>query len=171
MRQPQEQPTPPTYREIGPGDMDAIFDVRIRTWDNDRGAEELTALGITHDSVRDLLKDSHRGWLCEAEGQVVGFAMGNKTNGEMWVIAVLAEYEGRGIGKHLLTLVEDWLFSEGWDEVWLTTDPDETIRAVGFYRHLGWEDWKMESDGDRFMRKARPSVQRNSTGQPTSSPT
>ena len=42
--------------------------------------------------------------------------------------------------------------SEGWEEIWLTTDVDENLRAVGFYRHLGWEDWKFE-DGDRFMRK------------------
>jgi ribosomal protein S18 acetylase RimI-like enzyme len=52
----------------------------------------------------------------------------------MWVIAVLKEYEGNGIGRRLLRLVEDWLFSEGWDELWLTTDRDETLRAVGFYR-------------------------------------
>ena len=100
-----------------------------------------------------MLQESHRGWLCESDSRVVGFAMGNKSNGEMWVIAVLKEYEGHGVGKRLLSLVEDWLFTEGWKEMWLTTDPDETIRAVGFYRHLGWTDWKMEPGGDRFMKK------------------
>ena len=78
----------------------------------------------------------------------------NKTSGEMWVIAVLNKHEGKGIGKKLLTLVEDWLWSEGWKEIWLTTDPDETDRAVGFYRHLGWKDWKLEKD--RHMRKRKP---------------
>ena len=63
--------------------------------------------------------------------------MGNKETGEMWVIAVLREYEGRGIGRQLLRLVEEWLYSQGWKEVWLTTDPDENFRAVGFYRHEG----------------------------------
>ena len=141
-----------TFREIQPDDMQAIFNVRVATWHNDRGLEELTKLGITHESVRQMMKDSHRGWLCEVEGRVVGFAMGNKKTGEMWVIAVLQEYEGKGIGKQLLSSVEDWLGSEGWKELWLTTDPDESVRAVGFYRHQGWKDWKIER-GDRFMKK------------------
>jgi len=143
------------FREIRPGDMQSIFYVRVATWHNDRGREELTKSGITHESVRGMLKDSHRGWLCEVDSRVVGFAMGNKHNGEMWVIAVLKDYEGNGIGKRLLNLVEEWLFSEGWNEIWLTTDPDETIRAVGFYRRLGWSDWKIEPEGDRFMKKKR----------------
>ena len=142
-----------TFREICPDDMQSIFDVRVATWHNDRGSEELTKLGVTHESVRDMLADSYRGWLCEVDSRVVGFAMGNKNNGELWVIAVLKGYEGNGIGKRLLTLVEQWLATEGWTEIWLTTDPDETIRAVGFYRHLGWTDWKIEPDGDRFMKK------------------
>ena len=143
----------PSFREIRPDDLDAIFEVRVATWHNDRGKSELTELGITHQSVQVMMGDSHRGWLCEVDSQVVGFAMGNRSNGEMWVIAVLREYEGRGIGKRLLGLVEDWLFAEGWNEIWLTTDPDESLRAVGFYRHLGWTDWKLEPKGDRFMKK------------------
>lgn len=140
-------------REIQPEDMPAIFEVRVRTWHNQNGAEEMTRMGITHESVRALLAaGSHRGWLAEIDDEVVGFAMGDRTNGEMWVIAVLSEFEGRGIGRQLLTRVEDWLFAGNWDEIWLTTDVDETLRCVGFYRRLGWEDWKFE-DGDRFMRK------------------
>jgi len=143
------------FREINSGDMQAIFDVRIATWHNNRGLEEMTSLGITHDSVSHMMKTSHRGWLCEVNSRAVGFAMGNKQTGEMWVIAVLKKHEGKGIGKRLLGHVENWLFSEGWDEIWLTTDPDETIRAVGFYRHLGWSDWKVEPDGDRFMKRKK----------------
>lgn len=149
----------PEFREIRSDDIQSLFDVRVVTWHNDRGSEELTNLGITHHSVREMLEDSHRGWLCEVDSGVVGFAIGNKNNGEMWVIAVLKEYEGHGIGKRLLRLVEKWLFSEGWNEIWLTTDPDETIRAVGFYRHLGWMDWKVEPDGDRFMKRRMEQTQ------------
>ncbi|BAU42152.1 GNAT family N-acetyltransferase [Leptolyngbya sp. O-77] len=141
------------FREILPEDIQAIFNVRIATWHNDRGYEELAQLGITHESGRNLLKTSHRGWLCEVDSRIVGFAMGNQSSGEMWVIAVLEEFEGKGIGKRLLNLVEQWLFSEGWKEIWLTTDPNEGTRAVGFYRHLGWTDWKIEPDEGRFMKK------------------
>ena len=141
------------YREITPEDMAAIFGVREKTWHNSNGAEEMAQLGITHESVIESMENSHRGWLAEDDGEVVGFAMGDKTSGEVWVIAVLKEYEDRGIGRGLMGLVETWLIEEGCEELWLTTDLDESYRAVGFYRRLGWGDWKME-DGDRFMRKA-----------------
>ena len=140
------------FREITAQDIPELFRVRIATWHNNQGAKQMSALGITHESVRAMLEcGSHRGWLCEIDGMVVGFTMGNKLTGEMWVIAVLQEYEGRGVGRKLMALVEDWLWSEGWKEIWLTTDPDESVRAVGFYRRLGWKDWKL--DRDQYMRK------------------
>lgn len=140
------------YRQLQWADIPEIFDVRVATWHNDNGRDELTGLGITFASVEAAMQSSHRGWVAEADSRIVGFAMGDRTNGEMWVIAVLREYEGRGIGKQLLTLVESWLKEEGWEETWLTTDVDENLRAVGFYRHLGWKDWKFEA-GDRYMKK------------------
>lgn len=145
------------FREIIAEDIPAIFDVRVKTWHNPNGVEELERMGITHDSVRLLMETTHRGWIAEVNGAAVGFTMGNKETGEMWVIAVLEEFENRGIGRSLMRLVEDWLVSEGCDELWLTTDPDENYRAVGFYRRLGWEDWKIEG-GDRFMKKKREQV-------------
>jgi len=149
------QDTKPTYRVIERGDTPALFEVRIATWHNDHGQEELTQMGITPESVSALLHTTHRGWVCEMGGQIVGFSMSNRETAEMWVIAVLKAYEGRGIGRALLTLAEDWLFEQGHEEAWLTTDPDERFRAVGFYRHCGWRDWKSEH-GDRYMKKSRP---------------
>lgn len=140
------------YREITAQDLPEIFELRIATWHTPNGREELKRLGITTESVSQLMTNSHKGWLCYTDARIAGFAMGNKETGEMWVIAVLKAYENHGIGRTLLGKVEDWLFSEGWKELWLTTDPDETARAVGFYRNLGWKDWKMEN-GDRYMRK------------------
>lgn len=140
------------YRDLVPSDMEAIFNVRVKTWHNPQGAEELERMGITPTSVGERMQASHRGWVAEQEGRVVGFAMGKLETGEMWVIAVLPEYENQGVGRQLLTHVEEWLGLQGWKEIWLTTDPDENVRAVGFYRHLGWVDWKIEN-GDRFMRK------------------
>jgi GNAT superfamily N-acetyltransferase len=154
------------YRELVPADMAAVFDLRVRTWHNPHGAAELHRLGITPDSVIELMRTSHRGWVAEEGNRIVGFAMGNQRTGEMWVIAVLPEYENQGVGRGLLTRVEDWLWSAGWSEIWLTTDTDEQCRAVGFYRRQGWHDWKIEN-GDRFMKKgSTPSVAGNPAGAP-----
>ena len=99
------------FRGIELADIASLFEVRVRTWHNERGAEELKELGITPDSVAVRLRETHRGWLCESDGHVVGFAIGNRADGELWVIAVLPEFENRGIGRHLLSKVEDWLAS------------------------------------------------------------
>ncbi|MBG88143.1 MAG: hypothetical protein CMO80_14745 [Verrucomicrobiales bacterium] len=109
-------------------------------------------------NARMLNEGSHKGWLAEVDEQIVGFTMGDRTNGEMWVIAVLKALEGREIGRALMNRVEEWLSDCGWDEIWLTPDVDETLHAVGFYRHLRWEDWKFEA-GDRFMRKQMTGTQ------------
>lgn len=143
------------FREIVRGDVPALFAVRVATRENAYTREELRGLGITEGSVTAMIGSSHRGWLCEDEGRAVGFAMGNRGTGEMWVIAVLPGYEGLGIGRRLLGLVEDWFWSEGWTEIWLTTDLDPKFRAYGFYRKMGWLDRDIR-DGLRYMRKPRP---------------
>lgn len=57
-----------TYRELQPADMAAIFEVRIKTWHNPHGAEELLRLGITPGSVIAMLHTSHRGWVAVDAG-------------------------------------------------------------------------------------------------------
>jgi GNAT superfamily N-acetyltransferase len=143
----------PEYREIAVSDMDSIFEVRVATRENAYSMQELERLGITPETVTEMLSEGFRGWLCEEGGRTVGFAMGNSGTGEMWVIAVLPEYEGRGIGSRLISLVERWLAAEGWSESWLTTDVDTSLRAYGFYLHEGWRD-DVVRDGLRYMRKS-----------------
>ena len=78
--------------------------------------------------------------------------MGDREASELTVIAILPGYEDQGIGGMLLLEVERWLGSQGCERIWLTTDIDTSMRAYGFYRHYGWEDWKVE-DGGRYMAK------------------
>jgi ribosomal protein S18 acetylase RimI-like enzyme len=143
-----------TIREIEMADIPALFRVRTATDENRLSMEELAALGITPETVEERLRGSFKGWLCEADGEVVGFVMGDKATGEIWVLAILPEYVGQGIGRALLAPVEEWLFASGWAEIWLVTSLDTQRRAYSFYRHRGWEDWKAE-EGLRYMRKQR----------------
>jgi ribosomal protein S18 acetylase RimI-like enzyme len=141
-----------TYRQITEGDVSVLFVVRTETHENRLTREELTRLGITEDSVKKKLAGSFNGWLCETDGRIVGFAMGDRSTGEMWVIAVLPDYVGRGIGGQLLTKVEQWLLESGCTRLWLTTDVDQQLKAYGFYRRYGWEDDRIEN-GLRYMVK------------------
>ena len=137
--------------------MFELFVVRAATRENALSREQLAGLGITEASVRALMQRTHRGWLCEDNGRIVGFAMGNGETGEVWVIAVLPEFCGRGIGGRLLDSVEDWFWSLGREEAWLTTDVDTSLRAYGFYVHQGWSDSKLK-DGNRYMSKRNPNI-------------
>ena len=141
-----------TIREITELDVPALFRVRVQVLENEITLDRLAELGITEDSIREAIRGSQKGWLCEVDGEVCGFAMGDCYASELTVIALLPRFEGRGIGGDLLRKVEDWLGSRGCKRLWLTTDIDTTLRAYGFYRHHGWEDWKVE-DGERYMAK------------------
>ena len=140
------------FREITSRDVPALFDVRTATHQNNMTLEELHSLGINVESVREKLEETYKGWLCEVGGQVVGFAMGDRATGELWVIAVLPEYIGKGIGSRLLRAVENWLAESGCDRLWLTTDVDPALKAYDFYRRHGWQDDRIE-DGIRYMWK------------------
>ena len=138
------------FREIVPADVPSLFDVRPRTRENALTLEELQRLGITPGSVTEALARSTKGWLCEDAGEAVAFAMADCATGEFLVIAVLPEYEQKGIGGRLMALTKEWLAASGCTRVWLTTDVDTSLRAYGFYRKYGWTDWKIEK-GLRWM--------------------
>jgi GNAT superfamily N-acetyltransferase len=142
-------------REITKDDVPDLFAVRVATHENRLTREELASLGITEESVKEKLDESFKGWLYEVDGKVVGFAIGDKATGELWVIAVLPEYVGKGIGSRLLIAVENWLRAEGCAWLWLTTDVDTGLKAYSFYRRHSWLDDRIE-DGLRYMIKPCP---------------
>ena len=152
---------PPQYREITAADIPALFYVRTRTRENTYTLDQLRRLDITPESVGEKLTTSFRGWLCTVADQVVAFCMAERLTGELWVVAVLPQFEGRGIGKQLMNLAEQWLWASGCTRAWLTTDVDTTLRAYGFYRHRGWADWKVEG-GLRWMEVSPPASERRS---------
>ena len=141
-----------SIRQIEVADIPDLFRIRVSTDENCLSMDQLAALGITETTVRQKLSTSYRGWLCKEDGKTVGFAIGDRSTGELWVIAVLPTHIRRGIGGALLEKVHDWLFAEGCTELWLTTDIDPALRAYAFYLRHGWTDWKIEN-GLRYMKK------------------
>ena len=145
------------YREVTLADVPALFDVRVATRENAYTLDELAALGVTEASVREKLRGDYAGWLCEVTGRVVGFSVADRSTGELWVIAVRPDFEGKGIGAGLMGMAEDWLWSCGCAEAWLTTSIDPNLRAYGFYRKLGWVDQEIRG-GLRYMKKRNPAA-------------
>jgi GNAT superfamily N-acetyltransferase len=136
LRYPVMQPTSETttpsdfmIRNMEARDVARCIWVRTHTREMCWTLEALSKAGITEAAVVQHLATTHKGWVCEVDGQVVGMSMGNRSNGEFWVIALLPEYEGRGIGRQLLQQCQQWLHEQGWAEIWLWTSPDKSTRA------------------------------------------
>ncbi|UXY13714.1 GNAT family N-acetyltransferase [Chitiniphilus purpureus] len=133
-------------------DLPELFRLRAQTRENALGPEYLATLGITPaTAAASLVNGDTRGWLCEVDGRIVGFASGDRTSGEMLVLAVLPDFEGRGIGRRLLNEVVAWLQVCDCPRIWLTANPDPSGRAYGFYRRCGWAPTGEASGNDEVL--------------------
>lgn len=128
-----------TYRSAIPADAACCVDLRGRTRENAFSAVQLAALGITVESwAEGIAQGALPGHVAEADGQMIGYCFGDRESGEIVVLALLPEAEGKGIGKALLTrMVEDFR-SWGFDRLFLGCAADPAVRSHGFYRYLGW---------------------------------
>ncbi|MEM8813464.1 MAG: GNAT family N-acetyltransferase [Pseudomonadota bacterium] len=128
-----------SVREMRPADIPETFEVRFSTAENAVTAEYLEAqYGITPTTLERAMAAGVRGWVGIVSGRIVGYAMGAPKTGEVLVVAVRPEFEGRGIGDAVLSRVRDWLFDIGHGQIWLGSNPDPAIRATRFYRERGW---------------------------------
>ena len=143
-----------SFQKITAADVDQLFAVRSSVRENPFSIDALAREGITVKSVTESLGNSHDGYLCKSADVVAGFAMADVKAGELWVIAVLPEYERRGIGRELLRLTEELLWSAGHASIWLWTGGDRGTRAFRLYMSAGWTESELKGR-QLFMTKAR----------------
>ena len=91
---------------------------------------------VTDEDVKEFITVRGKGWVCEIENTIVGFAIADLVENNIWALFVHPDFEARGIGKQLQTLMLDWYFEQGKETVWLGTAPNS--RAEKFYRLTGW---------------------------------
>lgn len=142
-------------------DIDTLFEIRTSVIENHQSREEIAELGITPESVSQMLETDCCAWIAEIDGQPIGFSIANATEETIFGIFVLPRFEGLGAGRALMQAAEDWLWSEGLEEIWLITGNDPRLRAYGFYLHLGWIPVGVESEGDlegemKFVKRLPP---------------
>jgi ribosomal protein S18 acetylase RimI-like enzyme len=122
-------------RTANEADINAIFDIRTSVYENHLSRDQLTAMGITPESIRLTIEQAPCAWIAEVEGIPVGFAMADSEDGCVFAAFVLPEFEGLGLGRLLMAKAEAFLFQQH-QRIWLETA--EASRASGFYRKLGW---------------------------------
>lgn len=139
-------------RAMATSDMDAIFHVRTGVVDNHMSEQELAEIGITRESVAEMLDSGEvRGWCALAQDRVVGFSLATKATREINALFVLPKYTGKGIGQALLDIAVHFLRRRGPGIVRLRTDPQ--MPAYRFYRKRGWQDKgeRHEDSDDVFL--------------------
>lgn len=140
-----------TLRQAQRGDIAAMHRVRMAVREN-----VLRSTVITEEHYIPAIETIGRGWVVEAKGKIVGFAIGNAETGNIWALFVDPEHEGRGHGRALHDAMVEWLFSRGLRHLWLGTDPG--TRAERFYRAAGWQYTGKAANGESLYELRNPSA-------------
>ena len=92
---------------------------------------------VTDEDCREFLLERGKGWVCEIDNQIVGFAIADLQENNIWALFVHPYHDKKGIGKQLHKLMLDWYFSQTRKAIWLGTSPG--TRAEVFYQKQGWK--------------------------------
>ncbi|HMK81210.1 MAG TPA: GNAT family N-acetyltransferase [Xanthobacteraceae bacterium] len=125
-----------TFREATGADMPGITHVRISVTENALSLAQLAARGITNESVAASFLKDRKGWVAARDDEIVGFSIADRASHSIFALFVLPGHEGRGIGSRLFDLAVSWLWQNGAERLWLTTDPQS--KAARFYTRRGW---------------------------------
>jgi GNAT superfamily N-acetyltransferase len=101
---------------------------------------------VTDQDVHDYLTHRGQGWVAEVDGQIVGFAIADLQEHNVWALFLDPLYERQGIGRQLHDTMLDWYFAQTTTTIWLGTDPG--TRAEGFYRAAGWTEVGTHGKGE-----------------------
>ena len=130
------------FREANINDIKHIQRVRHSVKENVLSNPEL----VTDEDCEEFLTRRGKGWVCEIENSIVGFAVADLKGNNIWALFVQPEFEKRGIGKKLHTATLNWYFNQTKTNVWLGTAPN--TRAETFYRMHGWKEVGMHGKGE-----------------------
>ncbi len=87
-----------------------------------------------------------KGWVAIENDTVIGFAIADMKEHNIWALFVDPDYEKKGIGKQLHDRMLNWYFSQTKETVWLGTAPG--TRAASFYRKAGWKETGLHGKGE-----------------------
>lgn len=93
---------------------------------------------VTDDDCEEFITKRGKGWVCEIDKQIVGFAIADLKENNIWALFLDPKFERKGIGQQLHNLMLDWYFAQTKENVWLGTAFN--TRAEKFYRKAGWTE-------------------------------
>ena len=141
----------------------ALATLRVATRDDVAGIQRvrhsvrenrLTSRMIGDGEVVEYLEKRGRGWVVEAEGKVIAFAIGDAETGNIWALFVNPAHERQGHGRRLHDAMVAWLWSRGLPRLFLSTQPG--TRAEGFYQRAGWRSCGLLPSGEMSFEMEAP---------------
>ncbi len=123
-----------TFREAEIADIRQIQIVRHSVTENVLSDPAL----VTDKDCEAYITVRGKGWVCETNNHIIGFAIADLKDHNVWALFLKPGYEGRGIGKQLHNIMLDWYFQQTRETIWLSTAFN--TRAETFYRMQGWTE-------------------------------
>ncbi len=139
-----------TLRAAKVEDVAAMFHIRTRVRENLLSMAELSALGVTPESVTQMLEGETCAWVALKHDCIAGFSLIDMEDACLFAVFVAPEHEGSGIGRALVAKAEEALLTRH-AQIWLETSRGS--RADGFYRQLGWIEVGDAGPGDVHLEK------------------
>ena len=137
------------FREAQIADIPQIQIVRNSVKENTLSNPAL----VTDKDVEDYMTQRGKGWVCEINNTIVGFAIVSVTDHNVWALFIQPGFEKKGIGRRLHDEMMDWYFIQTPETIWLGTAPG--TRAESFYRRAGWREVGIHGKGEiKFEMKA-----------------
>ena len=130
------------FREAKIEDIPKIHQVRTSVLENQLSDPNQ----ITPEDYKEMLTTRGKGWVCEVEDDILGFAIVDLKDARVWALFVRPAEEGNFIGRMLHDMLTTWCFARNVEKLWLTTAPD--TRAEKFYLKSGWTPVGTEGNGE-----------------------
>lgn len=138
-----------TLRPARREDIAAMHRVRMSVREN-----RLVSMSLSEADYVVAIEQTGRGWVIELAGTIVAFAVGDAHTGSIWALFVEPGHEGRGFGRQLHDEMVSWLWQQGLERLWLSTDPG--TRAQRFYEAAGWKYAGPGAHGEVQLELHRP---------------
>lgn len=93
---------------------------------------------VADEDCEEFITIRGKGWVCEINKQIIGFAIADLKESNIWALFLDPKFERRGISQKLHQTMLDWYFTQTKVTVWLGTASN--TRAEKFYRKAGWKE-------------------------------
>jgi GNAT superfamily N-acetyltransferase len=120
------------FREATIDDIKQIQIIRNSVTENALSNPNL----VTDEDCREFITDRGKGWVGEIDNRIVGFAIADLKENNIWALFLDPDFQKKGIGQRLHEMMLDWYFAQTKNKVWLGTACN--TRAEKFYRKAGW---------------------------------